>query len=343
MFQSLFQSLVELITFWPAAALFMLAGVIALNYGADWLVDGASNIGLRLGMSAAVVGLTLVAFGTSAPELVVSMWAGAANPALAISNVVGSNIANTALILGCTALIFPVHIKDASIRSDGPLSFAVIALVMVLGFVGSGLSRWDGAILLAIFAGWMAWVLRQSRAESKRAKETPAIGEEALVRTRSTWVDLFLMAIGLALLSAGADTLVHGAIQTAQRLDIPDVVIGLTIVAGGTSLPELAVSVLAALRKNSDITVGNVMGSNIFNGLLILGAASLVYPVSFNFEDTQAPTTQLFEFDIPFCAALCLLVIPLMAHRRSLSRAKGGLLLAVYAGYLAFLGIRTLN
>ncbi len=343
MIEGLFESVAATITFWPATILFLGGGVLLLNFGADWLVNGASNLGLKLGMSPAVIGLTLVAFGTSAPELVVSLRAGAANPALALSNVVGSNIANTALILGCTAMIFPVRVKKAAIRSDGPLSFAAILLVMLLGFVGAGLSRWDGAILLAAFATWMTWVLRQSRKASRqRAQETPLAEEEAMPIRRHWLLDLLFMGVGLAFLSVGADALVYSAIETARAWSIPEVVIGLTIVAGGTSLPELAVSVMAALKRQPDITVGNVLGSNIFNALLILGTASLFFPVAFNFSDHGAPTTLLFEFDIPFCVFLCLLIIPLMAYGRTLGRPKGVFLLALYIGYLAFLTVRSL-
>jgi cation:H+ antiporter len=343
MMTALFQWFVEFMSMWPAVAIFVLVGIAGLKYGADWLVDGASNLGFRIGMSAATVGLTIVAFGTSAPELVVSVLTALRDkPEICLGNVIGSNIANTALILGATAVIFPINVPKSARVFDGPLSFAAIALVFVLALIGSQISRLDGVILLTVFFSWMGWVAIQTF-RKKKANEVilSEIDENATFTQRAPSMDVVLVVVGLIALIGGADALVASAEATAVHLGIAPVVVGLTVVAVGTSLPELAVSIMASLKHQADITVGNVFGSNIFNALLILGVCTIIAPINFNissFAWTGDPGT--LYIDIPFCVFVCALVMPMMWHRNSLGRFKGVFLLALYVGYLTTLVLR---
>lgn len=341
MIDQVFQGAIALMGFWFAVVVFFVLGLAGLKYGADWLVNGASNIGFRLGLSATMIGLTIVALGTSAPELVVSLLTAAKEqPELALGNVVGSNVANTTLILGATALVFPLVIQKGSIRADAPLSFAAIAMVWILAVIGNELSRLDGFLLLLAFFIWMGWLINTSRkqARAERARKAES-GEDVVFYRRSPVLDITWVIIGLAALVLGADAMVASAVATARALAVPDIVVGLTVIAGGTSLPELAVCLVAALRKQADITVANVMGSNVFNALLITGTAASIYPIVF--DGPSGPST-LF-IDIPFCVGVCLLVIPLMAHRMQLTRLKGSLLVSLYVGYIGFLIWRNLG
>ena len=345
MAEHLFQKVVSLISLWPAVLIFVSIGVAGLKYGADWLVDGASNIGFRFGISAVMIGLTIVAFGTSAPELVVSVLTAAqGKPEICLGNVIGSNIANTTLILGATAVVFPLKIKPDSYRLDGPISLGAITMVFVFALIGNEISRIDGAILLTVFFSWLLWLIRKSLKAAKAASSAPKdeLGEEEVVfHQRSIGIDIALILVGLICLVLGADALVAGSVATAQALGVPDIVVGLTVVAGGTSLPELAVCLMAALKKHGDITVGNVLGSNIFNALLILGTATVIAPIFFNVDgfSLHGDSGTLY-FDIPFCVLISLVVIPMMAHNRTLGRGKGLFLLSTYVAYIFVLVIR---
>ena len=348
MIDGFFEHVVQMIGLAPAVIVFLAIGIAGLKYGADWLVNGASNAGFRFGISATMIGLTIVAFGTSAPELMVSvLTAVQERPEICLGNVVGSNIANVALILGVTALVSPLKIQPTSIRSDGPLSFAAILLVFVMVLTGLKISRVEGLVLLAVFTLWMVWLVRKQTSGSARKKQAEAeagtVSEEVVFHRRPVWIDGLFICGGLLVLVAGADMLVVSAVATAHALHVPDVVVGLTVVAVGTSLPELAVCLVSALGKQGDITVGNVLGSNIFNALLILGAATVIFPIAFNVSgfalSGDAGTVFL---DIPFCVFLCALIVPLMAHRQSLGRWKGLFLLVLYVVYMVFLVFRNL-
>lgn len=345
-----FEYLAQWLTFWPTVLLFVIVGIQALSKGADWLVDGAANLGFRFGMTATTIGMTIVAFGTSAPELVVSvMTALQGRPEICLGNVIGSNIANTSLILGATAIVFPMKLQKVSTHFDGPISFGAIALVLLLAVLGDfTLSRLDGVILLVIFGSWMFWMNSSS---SRKAAEVTAApidsaddDEEVVFHTRSQMADLGLIVIGLIGLVIGAKLLVAGAVQTATALGVSDIVVGLTVVAGGTSLPELAVCLAAALKKQADITVGNVLGSNIFNAWLILGACLVISPIKFDISsvDLTGDWGTLFV-DIPFTVLLCGLLIPMMFHKKELTRFKGILLVSAYVGYIGFLVYRNLG
>jgi len=328
------------------AILFLLGGFVLLVAGAEALVRGAASLALRLGVSALVVGLTIVACGTSAPEMAVSVMSALDGKAdIAVGNVVGSNIFNIAVILGLAAVICPIVCHASFIRRETPLMIVVCALVPLLAwlgarFAGSGaadgfdglMTRPAGALLVALGVGY-TWLLYwlSKRENAKVAAEFEAgvaPGETAdEAKRRPVWADLLYILAGVALLVGGSKLLVDGAITVARRFGVSDLVIGLTIVAGGTSLPELATSVVAALRKQPDIAVGNVVGSNIFNVLFILGVTALISPVGVSHD--------VMVRDVPVMLAVAALSLPLMATGKKITRIEGGLLFAAYGGYLA--------
>lgn len=317
----------------------LLAGLALLYAGAEALVRGASRLAASLGVSPLVIGLTVVAFGTSFPELFVSvLGALRAQSDVATGNVVGSNIFNVAVILGLSALARPLQIELRLVRLEMPImivvSFGLAALLL-----DGRVSRLDGAILLAAFAGYVAAVLRGSREEAPPAVETEFREFESatlLIRGLGRTVpQLLLIGVGLAALVGGAHLLVESAMAIARAVGISELVIGLTVVAGGTSLPELATSLVAAARRESDIAVGNIVGSNIFNILAILGVASLVRPLD------AAPA--LLRFDVPVMIGIAVLLVLLSWTGSRLTRWEGGLLLATYVAYLGALVARAVG
>jgi cation:H+ antiporter len=298
-------------------------GLVLLYFGAEWLVGGSSTVAIRFGMPPLIIGLTLVAFGTSAPELVVSVQGALTGHGdIAIGNVVGSNIFNVAVILGVSALIFPLSVHQDLIRRDMPIML-LSALIAILFLLDGHLGRVEGGML---FAGMVAYVILSIRA----ARRYPPLPEELVVPAASgslprAWT---LVALGLATLVLGSHALTWGAVGLARRFGISEAVIGLTIVACGTSLPELATSVVAAFRRQADIAIGNIVGSNIFNALGILGVATLLYPI-------DGPDVQ--TFDLWTMGGFSLLLLPLMWSGFRISRGEGALFLALYAGYLYLL------
>lgn len=307
--------------------LFLSVGLILLYFGAESLVRGSSRLALRLGVTPLVVGLTVVAFGTSAPELVVSVKASFAHQeGIALGNVIGSNIFNIAVILGLAALIRPVRIQRQLVRFDGPLMIGV-TLLCILFFLNDRLARWEaGILLLGIIAYTAISVIlarrgRRGTAETEGAANTSAPPKKILL-------DLLFIVLGLGLLVYGAHLFVDAAIALARAWGVSEAIIGLTIVAAGTSLPELVTSVVAAIRKEDDIAVGNIIGSNIFNILGVLGAAGLVNPL------TGGGVTPV---DFAAMLGLAVLLLPMMMIGKNLSRLEGGILLASYGGYLWWL------
>ncbi len=304
----------------------ILAGLLLLTGGAEGLVRGAASLARRLGLSSLVIGLTVVAFGTSMPELVVSVGAALrGSPSVALGNVVGSNIANIGLILGTGALIAALRVKAQVIRFDMPILAAVSLLLAVLLADGQ-VSRLDGALLTTALVAYLVYSVRWAEADV----EVEAEFEEALPVPRGLALDLVLLGGGLALLVAGARLLVEGAVALATLLHVSEIVIGLTVVAVGTSLPELATSVVAAWREEGDIAVGNAVGSCIFNILGILGITALVHPLG---------TAGLSVVDAAVMVGFTLFLLPLMRTGFVLSRVEGALLLAAYVGYIAYLTV----
>jgi len=305
--------------------LFIIGGLGLLVAGAEGLVRGASRFAGRMGLPPLLIGLTIVAFGTSAPELAVSLRAAAErNGDLALGNVVGSNIVNIGLILAVAALVRPVRCHLAAVRRDGPVMLGVTLLVLLL-LADEVLSRGEAVLLLIVLAGYLAMALRSgpTAVPASAALAAPAPNG----RSGFLW-DAVYVVLGLGALVLGSRLFLFGALEAARLLGIPDALIALTLVAVGTSLPEFATSLLAAVRGNSDIALGNVIGSNIFNLAGILGLSAALFPL-------HAPNIAIADLWVMlgFAAA----VIPFTTTRLRLSRWEGGLLLVTYAGYLALI------
>jgi cation:H+ antiporter len=317
-----------------------LLGLGALVLGAELLVRGASRLALAFGISPLVVGLTVVAFGTSAPEMAVSVqsaWSGQVD--IALGNVVGSNIFNVLFILGLSALIVPLVVHQQVIRQEVPVMIGVSLLLWALAADG-GIGRWEGFLLAGLVAGYTVVLIRQSRRESAAVRaKVEAEYAEALDGAGSAWrdhwgVQLLLILAGLALLVLGAGWLVEAAEGFARELGVSEMVIGLTIVAAGTSLPEVATSIMAAIRGERDIAVGNVVGSNIFNILAVLGLSASLAPADL------AVAPALLAFDLPIMVAVALACLPVFFTGNRIARWEGALFLGLYAAYTAYLILR---
>ncbi|MCA1940960.1 MAG: calcium/sodium antiporter [Caenispirillum bisanense] len=312
------------------------AGLVLLVVAAEALVRGAVAMAERLGISPLVIGLTVVAFGTSAPELVVCVQAALeGSGGLVYGNVIGSNIANIMLILAFAALIQPVHAEMKPFARESAVLIAA-TLAMVAFTWGDGVQRLEGAAMLAALAAYLLWSYFRERRSAAQARAAAAELEElSTLQHKPWWVIIGATLVGLAGVVAGARFLVVGATAIARDWGVPEEVIGLTMVAVGTSLPELATAVAAALKKHNDVALGNVVGSNVFNILGIMGVAALVKP--------SAAPAQVMQFDVWVMLGVTLLLVPFFLSGRQLSRAEGGLLLGGYAAYIAvlFIGVET--
>ncbi|SDN31924.1 calcium/sodium antiporter [Vreelandella arcis] len=309
-------------------ALSLLAGIGFLTLGGEALIRGAVAGAQRAGVSPLLTGLVVVGFGTSAPELVVSIDAAMnQQPDIAIGNIVGSNIGNILLIFGLCAIICPMTVQPQALRRDGVV--VVGASVLFIGLAYSGaLGRLDAAIFLACLAGYLIWAYLSERQQTIPAAQMHASEADEVSALPKTGLTIVIaLALGLALLIGGSQLLLYGAIGLAKAMGISEAVIGLTIVAVGTSLPEMAVSVIAALRRHADVAVGNILGSNIFNLLGILGVSAFLQPLPI------ADRVSAFDQWIMLGAASVLMVFLYTGMR--LSRIEGALLLGGYAGYLA--------
>ena len=318
----------------------VIIGLVVLVWSADKFVDGAVGIAEYCGMSTLLIGMVVVGFGTSAPELTVSALSAAqGNPELALGNAYGSNIANIALILGATALISPILMQRSVIRGDLPNLLVVSILSIILVWDGS-VVRWNGILLLAVFAVTMAFSIRREMKKAKTGKgeglplASASQGESSATPSeKSLGKSILWLVLGLLLLVASSRALVWGAVAIARTLGVSDLLIGLTIVAIGTSLPELASSIAAARKGENDLALGNIIGSNLFNTLAVVGLAATVSPMD---EIEKAVTYR----DMPLMIVLTLALIVLGYRRKGdgrLNRIAGAILLAIYAGYLALL------
>ena len=310
--------------------LFLLAGLVLLYFGAEGLVRGSSSIALRLGVSPLLIGLTVVAFGTSAPELVVSLKAALMGQGdISVGNVVGSNICNIGLILAFSALIVPIKVASQIVRVDTPIMIAVTGLALVLLYDGM-LSRLEGVFLFSLLVVYIIFSILLAKKKPADALSAE-FSEEIKMSKKGLVLDLAMVIGGLVMLVFGARFLVDSAIEIARSIGLSEAVIGLTIVAIGTSLPEFATSLVAALKKEADIAVGNVVGSNIFNILGILGISAVVTPLS---------SSGITGIDLGVMAtfALALWCFSITGHR--ISRAEGILMIVAYAGYVAWLVAR---
>jgi len=312
-----------------------LAGLVALVAGAELLVRGASRLALSFGISPLVVGLTIVAFGTSAPEVAVSVGAVMdGRTDIAIGNVVGSNIFNVLFILGLSALITPLVVNVQLIRQEVPIMVGASLLLLALTLDG-GLGALESALLLGLLLAYTVFLVRQSRAETQAAQDEFAA--EAQPAVPGAWdsrlpVQLALIAVGLGLLVLGSQWLVDAAVVFAKALGVSDLVIGLTIVAAGTSMPEVATSITAAIKGERDIAVGNVVGSNTFNILGCLGLSGL-----FAGSGGLVMSPALLNFDIWVMIAVALACLPVFLTGREIARWEGAVFLLYYAAYVAYL------
>ncbi len=315
----------------------LVVGLGFLVAGAELLVHGASRLATAVGISPLVVGLTVVAFGTSAPELAVSIQSGLAGQAdIAMGNVVGSNIFNTLLILGLSAAIVPLVVSQQLVRLEVPLLIGVSVLLYLLALDGR-IGFWDGVVLFSGIVAYTAFAIRQSRKESKQvqAEYDQEFGREAPQTSGQLLLQIGLIVAGLALLVLGSRWLVDGAVAIAEVLGVSQVVIGLTIVAAGTSLPELATSVVAATRGERDIAVGNVVGSNLFNILSILGLSGIVTPGGL----VVAPA--MLSFDMPVMIAVAVACLPVFFIGYTIYRWEGILFVLYYVAYTGYLILAT--
>ena len=306
-------------------------GVALLYFGAEYLIRGGVAIAKKLGVSPLLIGLTLVAFGTSAPELVVSIQAALSDSGdIAVGNVVGSNICNIALILGLCAVLKPVVTNTKLFKLDMPLLLGASVLFSIFYFLdGRGLNFWQGAVMFSILIVYLVWSFYQDK-KSGGGELSAAAEEEGGDGNTPVWLALIMVIGGLAGLVFGARCFVSSAIYFAQAMGVSQAVIGLTIVALGTSLPELATSVVAVIKGERDIAVGNVVGSNIFNILVIMGIAPMV-------NDLHAPNVNMI--DLCVMLALVPMLWVMMATGKILSRIEGGILLLIYCGYTVWLFI----
>jgi cation:H+ antiporter len=311
--------------------LFFCGGLVLLTVGAEFLVRGASRLAAIAGISPLVVGLTVVAYGTSSPEMAVSVesaYSGRGD--IALGNVVGSNIFNVLFILGICALILPLRVAQQLIWLDVPLMVGVSALLLVMGIDGT-ISHIDAVILLGGAILYTVFAIKQGRKESAAVEQqySAEFGNHAQA---SSWpVQLLLIGVGLGMLVLGARWLIDGAVQIAKLIGVSELVIGLTIVAAGTSLPEAATSVIASIRGERDIAVGNVVGSNIFNILAVLGLSSIASPRGID----VAPAA--LTFDVPVMVAAALACAPIFFTGHLIARWEGGVFLLYYSAYTAYL------
>jgi cation:H+ antiporter len=313
------------------------AGLAGLLLGARLLVDGAARLAVRLGISALVVGMTIVAFGTSSPELAVGVRAALADHAdIAVGSVVGSNIFNILGVLGLAALLFPIRVAASLVRLEVPLMIGVSVLLLALALDGR-IGRIEGVVLAAGIVTYTVFAIRASRRESAEVR-AEFDREFASVRARPPLLpQIGLIAVGLPLLVLGSRWLVDGAAGVAADLGVSELVIGLTIVSIGTSAPELATSVVAALRKEPDIAVGNAVGSNLFNILSVIGLSAAVAPGGIAVPETA------IRFDIPVMIGVAVACLPIFLTGSLVARWEGALFVGLYAGYVAYLALDALE
>jgi cation:H+ antiporter len=315
----------------PLTLVMFIVGIALLVVGAEGLVRGAGHLALAMGVSPLVVGLTVVAFGTSSPELAVSASASlTGQPDLAVGNVVGSNIFNILVILGASALFAPLIVHRQIVRIEVPILIGISTLVFLLALDG-GIQRYEGGLLFAGVIAYTVWAIHRSRKENRETRSESRAEVVRRVNVRTVTMDLLLVVVGLGLLVLGSRWFTNGAVEIAQFLGVSELVIGLTIVAAGTSMPELATSILAAVRGERDIAVGNAVGSNIFNLLAVLGAAALVAGSGVPVADSAV------RFDLPVMLAVAVAALPIFFVGYVITRANGALFLAFYGAYTLYL------
>ena len=327
------------------ASLTVFAGFVALIAGGEFLVRSSSKFASAFGISSVVAGLTVVAFATSAPELaVVTQAAYAGKTDLAIGNAVGSNIFNVLFVLGVSAMVAPLIVKDQLIRFDVPAMVGASILLLLFSLDGA-LGRIDGIIMLALLVGYVSWTIVQSRKTANGMVEemvdqlqlgaTPATPLGRQLWSQSLWIQLIIFLAGLGLLVIGANWAVDGSVIIAKSFGVSELVIGLTVVAIGTSLPEVVTSIVASYRGERDIAVGNVIGSNMFNILAVLGLSSIVAPSGIAVSDNA------IHFDMPVMIAVAIACLPVFYIGHKIARWEGALLFGYYVAYTSYLILRS--
>ena len=317
--------------------LILVIGFVLLIKGADYFVEGSSSVARRLKVPSLIIGMTIVAMGTSLPECAVSVTASlTGNNTLAVSNVVGSNIFNLMVVCGVCALFAPLTIKKDTLQKEFPLSIICAILLMFLGYFGMTLGHVEGVILLIIFVGYLLWMIQAARTARKKHVKERLMTEEVEVAEDDgdilpVWKCLVFIVGGMIAIKYGGDFVVDGASVIAARLGLSQTLIGLTIVATGTSLPELVTSIVAARKNEVDMALGNVIGSNIFNILFVLGIAASISPVAFLLENI---------IDIIILVIMSLIVMVFAWTSQTIKRNEGIFMLVVYAAYLVYICIR---
>ncbi len=314
--------------------LLLILGFVLLIRGGDWLVDGASSLAKRFGLSALFIGLTIVAFGTSAPELIVNIFASiSGNNDIATGNIVGSNLCNILLILGISSLVYPLKVTHGTTWKEIPFSLLAILVVGLMandalfeGRIFSQISRIDGLVLIGFFVIFLYYTIGISKVESTS-------NEDGDIKIFPVWRSVFMILLGLVFLTVGGKMIVDSSVQIALALGVSEALIGLTIVAIGTSLPELATSVIAARKHNADIAVGNIVGSNIFNIFWILGLSAVIHPINFN-------TVLNFDILMVILVTVALFSAMFIGKKHELERWQGASFLGIYCAYIVYLVIR---
>ncbi len=315
--------------------LLLILGLGLILVGANYLIDGASAIAKRFGISDFIIGMTIVGIGTSTPEMVVSFISAAqGNADIAVGNIVGSNIFNILMILGVTAIILPLSLTGNNIKKDIPFAllavFALIAAgadIMLDKAAANILSRTDGLLLLALFGVFMAYTIYSAQSGTEAVKQTDSSNNGNV--SKPVWIAALMVIGGLAGLVYGGDLFVASASSIAKMLGVSDAVIALTIMAGGTSLPELASCIAAALKKNSDLALGNVVGSNIANIFLILGGSAVIHPLNMN-------NMSVIDMGTLALATMLLFITAFTFKKRTIDRAEGVIFILIYIGYVIF-------
>ncbi|HNI62976.1 MAG TPA: calcium/sodium antiporter [Agitococcus sp.] len=307
--------------------LLLVAGLVILTFGADFLVKGASSLAGSLGISPLVIGLTVVAFGTSAPEMSVSVSSAFKGSAeIAVGNVVGSNICNVLLILGLSAIAASLVVQKQLVRFDIPLMIYASLIVLLMSIDGQ-ISRIDGVLLFAGIVAYTVFLIKEARREGVAVVE----GADDIEPPQPLWKNAILIIVGLAMLVLGSQWLVDGAVAIAKYFGLSELVIGLTIVAAGTSLPELATSVMASIKGERDIAIGNIVGSNIFNIGAVLGLSSLVAPDGLPVAQSSLMT------DIPVMIVVALICLPVFLANYTITRLDGMTFVVCYVAYVVYL------
>jgi len=322
------------------AILILVIGFVLLIKGADFFVEGSSSVAKKFHVPAMLIGMTIVAMGTSLPECAVSVTASLANNnSLAVSNVIGSNIFNLMVVCGACALFSPLTIRQDTLKKEFPLSIICAALMLVLGYIGMTLGHIDGIIFLVLFVGYLLWMIQSAKkaraavlsdpAQSGQIEQSEFVEENIAILP--TWKSLVFIIGGMIAIKFGGDFVVDGASSIASSMGLSQTLIGLTIVAMGTSLPELVTSLVAAKKGEVDMALGNVIGSDIFNILFVLGIATTISPISFLMENV---------IDIILLIIMSVIVLAFAWTRQQINRKEGILMLLMYAAYMVYICVR---